>query len=160
MFLRSGSSTVSSRKRNLLYVYDPRIESHHLKSSTSGPTLPLRPMGGGMFNNIKGLGYGTRAGSSRERVVTRSIIRWGIRRLVTERHLEEAENLKNGATESWINSLGQSPVALATDDANDQHYEVPPEFSSNAWAHTLNTVAAIGSTARKRSPRPKPSRST
>ena len=72
MFLRSGSSTVSSRKRNLLYVYDPRIESHHLKSSTSGPTLPLRPMGGGMFNNIKGLGYGTRAGSSRERVVTRS----------------------------------------------------------------------------------------
>ena len=56
------------------------------------------------------------------------IIRWGIRRLVTERHQEETEKLESGATRSWIESLGQAPVAFATDDANDQHYEVPPEF--------------------------------
>ena len=56
------------------------------------------------------------------------VIRWGIRKLVTERHEEETARLKSGGTKAWIDSLAQAPIALATDDANDQHYEVPPEF--------------------------------
>ena len=56
------------------------------------------------------------------------VIRWGIRKLVTERHREESERLASGATQSWIESLRSAPIALATEDANDQHYEVPPEF--------------------------------
>ena len=56
------------------------------------------------------------------------VIRWGIRKLVAERHQEESERLRAGQTQTWIHSLAHAPIALATDEANDQHYEVPPEF--------------------------------
>ena len=55
-------------------------------------------------------------------------IRWGIRKLVSER-LED-EKAKNFAEDhaAWLASLEQSPIAINTSDANDQHYEVPPKF--------------------------------
>lgn len=57
-----------------------------------------------------------------------AVIRWGIRRLVASRHREEALKIRHGHTAQWIRSLDEAPVALATPEANDQHYEVPPEF--------------------------------
>jgi cyclopropane-fatty-acyl-phospholipid synthase len=52
------------------------------------------------------------------------VIRAGIRRLLAQR-LVEAEVLDKHA---WIQSLRTAPLALATHEANEQHYEVPTEF--------------------------------
>ncbi len=51
-------------------------------------------------------------------------LRSGIRRLLAQR-LAECEAFDKRA---WIESLRRSPVAVATDSANEQHYEVPTEF--------------------------------
>ncbi len=58
-------------------------------------------------------------------------IRFGIRRLCGQR-LSEAKVLSTQAMEEkhqhWINILKESPVALAPEKANEQHYEVPPRL--------------------------------
>jgi cyclopropane-fatty-acyl-phospholipid synthase len=60
-----------------------------------------------------------------------SIIRFGIRRLLKQRlqethaaNVEKASELK----QQCIDSLRDSPIAIETDSANEQHYEVPAEF--------------------------------
>ncbi len=54
------------------------------------------------------------------------LLRWGIRRLVGNRLRQEREALNQKAQR--LQNLRQSPVAIATDAANAQHYEVPADF--------------------------------
>ncbi len=62
-----------------------------------------------------------------------SLIRFGIRRLLAQRLRDER---KANAEEqqahlmSLIDRLKQSPIAVNTQDANEQHYELPTEFFS------------------------------
>jgi cyclopropane-fatty-acyl-phospholipid synthase len=60
-----------------------------------------------------------------------SAIRFGIRKLCKQR-LDELETkslqLKQEKAEDYKKSLIESPLAVHTKDANEQHYELPPEF--------------------------------
>ncbi|MCU0918550.1 MAG: class I SAM-dependent methyltransferase [Planctomycetes bacterium] len=63
------------------------------------------------------------------------VIRAGIRaldrrRLQAERRGGPAEQLQ--AKMDLVRQLRESPVAVATDKANEQHYEMPPEFLERA----------------------------
>ena len=59
------------------------------------------------------------------------LIRLGIKRLCGQR-LSEANTLGLEALENshqqWIDLLTKSPVAIVPEKANEQHYEVPPQF--------------------------------
>lgn len=64
-------------------------------------------------------------------VVPTSVMRMGIRyllrqRLRQQRRLERETNGNNKL--AFIESLKQTPIALSTDTANEQHYEVPTQF--------------------------------
>ncbi len=64
-------------------------------------------------------------------LVPDSLIRLGIRRLCRQRRLNEAINdpeQQQRRFQSLINELQQSPIAIETDSANEQHYEVPTDF--------------------------------
>jgi cyclopropane-fatty-acyl-phospholipid synthase len=52
-------------------------------------------------------------------------LRLGVRRLVKQRLREAAAS---SDTDAFVRELERSPVALSTDKANEQHYEVPPEL--------------------------------
>ncbi len=57
--------------------------------------------------------------------------RWGIRRLLRERLLRVgAASGKDRATamRAWAGEMRKAPIALVPQTANEQHYEVPPEF--------------------------------
>ena len=60
-----------------------------------------------------------------------SLIRFGIRNLLKQRLLEEfagdAEQ-QNVRYRALLSSLRQSPIAIETKAANEQHYEVPAAF--------------------------------
>lgn len=59
------------------------------------------------------------------------LIRFGIRRLLQQRLREETESNAEAQLErkkKLIAELKQSPLAIETDKANEQHYEVPAEF--------------------------------
>lgn len=59
------------------------------------------------------------------------VIRWGIRRLLAQRlQQEDRGNLESNrrAQQAFIEELKRSPVAIATNKANEQHYELPPGF--------------------------------
>ena len=60
-------------------------------------------------------------------VVPDAAIRVGIRRLLKAR-LNEQEAAGSLAQEQFIAGLRNSPIAIRTDAANQQHYEVPAEF--------------------------------
>jgi len=64
-------------------------------------------------------------------VVPDWLIRIGIRRLLAARLREEASRDALGPREclgNLISQLRTGPIAVATDAANKQHYEVPTEF--------------------------------
>lgn len=68
------------------------------------------------------------------RLVTDSMIRSGIRKLLRER-LESISNDSLSA-EEWIRVLESAPVAVETEVANDQHYEIPaPYFQAVLGGH-------------------------
>ena len=60
-----------------------------------------------------------------------TLIRSGIRRLLKERldesHAHDAERVL-ADKQSFVEELKQSPIAIDTDAANEQHYEVPSRF--------------------------------
>ena len=84
------------------------------------------------------------------------LIRAGIRRLLAARLKEESEGGVDAQAQRlmrFVKELKQSPVAIETDAANEQHYEVPTEFylavlgprmkySSGFWPVGVNTLAA------------------
>ena len=60
-----------------------------------------------------------------------SVIRAGIRRLCRQRLKDiNADNveLSSDSMETFVSRMNTSPVALVPELANEQHYEVPPEF--------------------------------
>ncbi len=60
-----------------------------------------------------------------------ALLRLGIRRLCAERLREERSGDAEGAWSRYvalIEELRRSPVAIHTEAANEQHYEVPPRF--------------------------------
>jgi len=59
------------------------------------------------------------------------LIRFGIRQLDRKRLQEEnKENSyqQDSSLDSFISEMHQSPIAVKTHTANEQHYEVPPAF--------------------------------
>ncbi|WP_233842612.1 cyclopropane-fatty-acyl-phospholipid synthase family protein [Dyella sp. 2HG41-7] len=70
-------------------------------------------------------------GLAERRMIPDRLLRIGIRQLCKKR-LDE-ENAGGAGTQSWryarlISALKESPVAIHTDAANAQHYELPPAF--------------------------------
>ncbi len=68
------------------------------------------------------------------------LIRAGIRRLCRERLQEEGRSdleLQDRRARTFIASLRQSPLAVEVDKANEQHYEVPPQFFQYCLGHRL-----------------------
>ena len=57
-----------------------------------------------------------------------ALTRFGIRRLCKVRLRDEYEGDWKARQEQWLGVLKKSAVAIETQAANDQHYEVPPPF--------------------------------
>lgn len=58
-------------------------------------------------------------------------VRAGIRRLLRERLTRENLGSREAQAEhvhGFLESLREAPIAVSTDKANEQHYELPPEF--------------------------------
>jgi cyclopropane-fatty-acyl-phospholipid synthase len=81
------------------------------------------------------------------------VVRWGIRRLVGRRLAEHPPPGPplTAAIGDFVRELDRSPIALVPDVANEQHYEVPPEFfrevlgarlkySSGYWPAGVSTL--------------------
>lgn len=82
--------------------------------------------------------------------VPEALMRWGMRRLLKTRLEKEArggEVRQKAALKSFL----ESPVAINTDEANEQHYALPPEFmelalgsrlkySSGYWPEGVHTL--------------------
>ena len=65
-----------------------------------------------------------------------TLIRFGIRRLCSERLSAQQENeqrLGSGAIDGMVDFMGHGPVAVRTAEANEQHYEQPTDL----FVHTL-----------------------
>jgi cyclopropane-fatty-acyl-phospholipid synthase len=57
------------------------------------------------------------------------LVRYGIRRLLASRLQQEASALASEKTlAEFADELKQEPIAILTDKANEQHYEVPSQF--------------------------------
>ena len=82
------------------------------------------------------------------------LIRYGIRNLCRKR-LDWGIEMDDQAFEEhhhyWVEKLKQSPIALVPEKANEQHYEVPPDFfeqvlgkhlkySSGYWPNGIDTL--------------------
>jgi cyclopropane-fatty-acyl-phospholipid synthase len=76
-------------------------------------------------------------------------LRLGVRSLLRQRLREAA---RGPDVESFVRSLEQSPIAFSPERANEQHYELPPEFfelalgprlkySGAYWADGVDTLA-------------------
>ena len=84
------------------------------------------------------------------------LLRWGIRRLLALRLREEGavhEETPRAGLQNFLAELRKSPIALHPEKANEQHYEVPPEFflhvlgkrlkySSGYWPAGVSTLDA------------------
>ena len=71
-------------------------------------------------------------------VVPEPILRMAIKKIIQQRRLEipicpEERKSKKAA---FIEELKSSPIALSTQQANEQHYEVPPSFFAKLWGLT------------------------
>ena len=68
------------------------------------------------------------------------LIRSGIRRMQKERLLWEKSRSVSEVEahhQNWVNEMKGSSIAYVPDKANEQHYEVPPEFFVNALGKHL-----------------------
>jgi cyclopropane-fatty-acyl-phospholipid synthase len=77
------------------------------------------------------------------------LIRVGIRRLVAARLREESRGGPEGQAERliwFILQLRQSPVAIRTESANAQHYEVPAEFFRHVLGPHMKYSCALWNT--------------
>jgi cyclopropane-fatty-acyl-phospholipid synthase len=59
-----------------------------------------------------------------------SLVRRGIRRLLQERLAEERARhaQRDARLAEWAQEMRRAPIALVPEKANEQHYELPPEF--------------------------------
>lgn len=68
------------------------------------------------------------------------VIRSGIRKLLRDRlskEWKESRELQLDALYGFINRMNTGPVAVATDTANEQHYEVPASFFETFMGHHM-----------------------
>jgi cyclopropane-fatty-acyl-phospholipid synthase len=68
------------------------------------------------------------------------LIRYGIRRLLSDRLREENKGnveAQQAHLMAFVESLRRSPVAIATKEANEQHYELPCEFFERVLGRNL-----------------------
>ncbi|UTW46259.1 class I SAM-dependent methyltransferase [bacterium SCSIO 12696] len=75
-----------------------------------------------------------------KKLVPDSAIRMGIRKLLKQRLQDEFANnpeLASAQKSELINQLRNSPIAIETDAANEQHYEVPAKFYQLALGQHL-----------------------
>ncbi len=56
------------------------------------------------------------------------VLRAGIRRQLKDRLQKLETSAAKGFQAQWVEKLKQSPIAVMTDSANQQHYEVPSDF--------------------------------
>jgi cyclopropane-fatty-acyl-phospholipid synthase len=61
-------------------------------------------------------------------LVPDALARFGMRRLVAQRLRDESAGDPRARHEQFVRELRASPIAINTQDANAQHYEVPAEF--------------------------------
>jgi cyclopropane-fatty-acyl-phospholipid synthase len=65
------------------------------------------------------------------RMLPDAAVRFGIRRLIEQRlHDQQADDVERTreALHSFLDEMRASPIAVATEAANEQHYELPPQF--------------------------------
>ncbi|MCX6621591.1 MAG: cyclopropane-fatty-acyl-phospholipid synthase [Acidobacteria bacterium] len=78
------------------------------------------------------------------------LIRLGIRRLLAARLREESQGGPEAQAErlmQFVEQLRRSPVAISTDAANTQHYEVPAEFYRQVLGSNMKYSCALWSEA-------------
>jgi cyclopropane-fatty-acyl-phospholipid synthase len=81
-------------------------------------------------------------------LVPDAALRWGIRRMLRERLAQEsrggpeAQRERRRTLEARLRTV---PLAVATDDANQQHYEVPPRFFEHVLGPRLKYSSALWS---------------
>jgi cyclopropane-fatty-acyl-phospholipid synthase len=63
-----------------------------------------------------------------KRVLPDFLIRIGIRRLLAERLVQQRKEGKEESIDAFVEELKRSPVAVDTEKANEQHYELPTEY--------------------------------
>lgn len=61
-------------------------------------------------------------------LIPEPVVRWGIRRLNTERLEQERARFDTNRLTFFADELRQSRIALTPEKANEQHYELPPAF--------------------------------
>ena len=85
-----------------------------------------------------------------------AVIRFGIRRRLAKtlrEHVRSSPEAQREAVLAHVAGLKESPIAIATDEANEQHYEVPTAFYqyalgprmkySSAWFDSPNQSLAV-----------------
>ena len=70
-------------------------------------------------------------------IIPIKLLRWGIRNLIQHRIREINEESKT----AFIQELLSSPIAIATEAANEQHYEVTSEFFEMVLGDSLKYSA-------------------
>ncbi len=74
------------------------------------------------------------------------LLRLGIRRLVASRARSESRGGAEGRQQrlsAWVETLRRSPIAIETDAANEQHYEVPAAFFEAVLGPRLKYSCAL-----------------
>lgn len=116
------------------------MSTSHILSSPQGIELPRDDIAPGM------LGWAERG------LVPDSLLRLGIRRLCAQRlATERAGGLAEEAArfQQRLAQLRAEEVALHTDAANEQHYELPPEFFVHCLGRRLKYSSAYYPTGRE-----------
>lgn len=78
-------------------------------------------------------------------VLPDSLIRMGIRRLLRQRLREHGADIEASRRQHqrWVETLRRSPIAVDTDAANTQHYEVPAAFYEAALGPRLKYSSGL-----------------
>ena len=71
-----------------------------------------------------------------------AVIRYGIKRLLQKR-LSRETSKENNYTDI-VKAMSEGPLAIKTDLANDQHYEVPSTFFEIMLGKALDARSVIG----------------
>lgn len=75
-----------------------------------------------------------------------AVIRYGIRRLLRKRLMHECSHDSEAymrRKKAFIDSMRHSPLAIHTDAANEQHYEVPSAFYEAVLGHRLKYSSCL-----------------
>ena len=72
-----------------------------------------------------------------------SLLRIGMRRLLIKRLQQDRSNATESGKLDFVNQMAGSPLAVATTDANYQHYEVPTEVFQNMLGPHLKYSCAF-----------------